>query len=41
MILTLLVDETKRKMRQMRLRVWGHSNGEYLYIALDRGLILK
>ena len=25
----------------MRLRVWDYTNGEYLYMLLDEGLMLK
>ena len=25
----------------MRLRVWGYTNGEYLYMLVDGGLTLK
>ena len=28
-------------LRKMRLRVWGYSMGEYLYILADSGLTLK
>ena len=27
--------------KMMRLRVWGNTNGKYLYMLLDGGLTLK
>ena len=28
-------------VKKIRLRVWGYSNGEYLYMQKDRSLTLK
>ena len=40
-ILTTIIELNSALMHKMRLRVWGYSNGKYLYMAVDGGLTLK
>ena len=40
-ILTTIIELNSALTHKMRLRVWGYSNGKYLYMAVDGGLTLK
>ena len=40
-ILTTIIELNSALTHKMRLRVWGYSNGKYLYMAVDGDLTLK
>ena len=40
-ILMTIIELNSALAHKMRLRVWGYSNGKYLYMAVDGGLTLK
>ena len=39
--LTMTIETKNPLKKKMRLRVWGYSNGEYLYMFVDSKLTLK
>lgn len=39
--LTLTIELKSALIKKMRLRVWGYTNGKYLYMLVHGGLTLK
>ena len=39
--MTINIEVKNPLSKKMKLRVWGYTNGKYLYMLLDGGLTLK